>query len=402
MLYVSDTIFLVFAFITLYFMIFFMLVNFSRDKSAPKEDMLRSISFLIPAHNEEESITTTVRSILETDYPAKLKEIIVIDDGSRDKTASLARKAGAKVYSISNRGKAAALNFGLKKAGGEFVVSVDADSKLTAGCVREAMRYFRDKEVAAVTASILADNRKGLLARLQEFEYIMIGWARKNLEHVEGVFVTPGPMSIYKKNILNKLGGFDEKNLTEDIEIAWRILKNGYKIRMANDAIVYTQVPTQIRYWWRQRTRWNIGGLQTLNKYKMDMFRRPGSFSMFVIPFFVFSLLISVTGLSVGVLLTADWALSTMRYMTTAYGVGADITRNMEFVILPNIFAVFGIGIFILSLIYSKMNFSFYNRKFTQKKDYLVMFIYLAFYISVFPLLLVHSIIKMLMGKREW
>lgn len=400
MLDAIDFVFLVFAFITLYFMAFFLIANYSRKKEEPAKDFFGSVSFLIPAYNEAGTIAATVQAIRETDYPPRLKEIIVVDDGSTDATASEARKAGATVLSIKNGGKAAALNRARKKARGDFIACVDADSFLTERALKEAMRYFADKDVAAVTVSILPRNKKGLLARLQEFEYIMIAWARKNLEYVESVFVTPGPMSIYRKNTIEKLGGFDEKNLTEDIEIAWRVLNAGYKIRMATKSLVYTETPTKLKAWWRQRTRWNIGGMQTLWKYRRDVFSNEASFAMFVIPFFAFSLGISLLGLGIFAFLMAEWAVSNALFLA---GTGAaGVAPRLELLLLPNVFTIFGLLIFGLSLLYSKINFAAYNRRFTDRKDYAVMLVYLAFYISIFPILLVYSVVKMLAGKREW
>jgi cellulose synthase/poly-beta-1,6-N-acetylglucosamine synthase-like glycosyltransferase len=401
MLGVIDVIFLVFAFITLYFMVFFMLVYFTRDKGIPKNNFTGSVSFIIPAFNEEESISETITAIKETEYVGE-KEIIVVDDGSTDNTAALARKTGATVYSTKNRGKAKALNFALTKTKGNFIVSVDADSFLTKDSLKEAMKYFADDKVGAVTVSILSKEKKGLLSRLQELEYIMIAWARKNLEHVESVFVTPGPMSIYRKSVLTEMKGFDEDNLTEDIEMAWRVLKGGHKIRMATSAVVYTTVPTKFKEWWRQRSRWNMGGLQTLWKHKSSIFANPGSFSMFVIPFFTFSLIISLSGLTVFSYLIAKWILGTSAYVIGTAQVGISPFTSTSFLDLPILFVIFGAIILTLSIIYSKMNFSFYSRKFQEKKDYLVMLFYLALYISIFPILLVYSIVKLLAGKKEW
>ncbi|MBI4014643.1 MAG: glycosyltransferase family 2 protein [Candidatus Aenigmarchaeota archaeon] len=398
MLDAIDAIFLVFAFITLYFMAFFLIANYSRKKEEPAKDFFGSVSFLIPAYNEAGTIAATVNAIKETDYPTK--EIIVVDDGSTDGTAAEARKAGAIVLSVKNRGKAAALNRARKKARGDFIACVDADSFLTKNALKEAMKYFADPGVAAVTVSILPRNKKGLLARLQEFEYIMIAWARKNLEYVESVFVTPGPMSIYRKNVIEKLGGFDETNLTEDIEIAWRVLNAGYKIRMATKALVYTETPTALRTWWRQRTRWNIGGMQTLWKYRHEVFSNEATFAMFVIPFFAFSMGISLMGLGVFTFLICQWAVSSALFLVGAQAAG--VTPQIELLLLPNVFTIFGLLIFGLSLLYSKINFAAYNRRFTDRKDYAVMLVYLAFYISIFPILLVYSAAKMLAGKREW
>ena len=200
------------------------------------------------------------------DYPKK-KEIIVVDDGSTDNTFKVAsRFKGVRVLRKKQGGKASALNFGIARASGQIVVCVDSDSRPERRALMKTVPFF-EEGVAAVTTYVLVNKAKSIMERVQRIEYAMIAWSRKLFEFIESIYVTPGPMSLYRRDVLQKVGGFDEKNLTEDIEIAWRLIKNNYKIRMSLDAKVYSNVPKTFGKWWHQRLRWNIGGMQTTLKY---------------------------------------------------------------------------------------------------------------------------------------
>lgn len=403
MLGVIDMIYLGFAFISLYFMLLFINIYFTKKKTAPLKAVYKKISFIIPAHNEEKVVKGTIDAIKNTKYPERLKEIIVIDDGSTDNTKKIAKSCNVRVYSKKRGGKAAAFNYGLRRATGSIIACVDADSYPTEDSIFNAMKYFSDPQVGSVTTSILVKNKKNILSRLQEFEYIMIAWVRKNLEFIEGIYVTPGPLSFYRKDILLKLKGFDEKNLTEDIEMTWRMQKNGYKIRMASDATTLTVVPTKLKNWWKQRIRWNIGGLQTLNKYKSDTLKKNlGSLGTFIIPFFTLSLFVSLLGLGIFSYLISNWAINYILFVSGTYGAGANPLTNFELLFLPTIFTIFGVTIALLSIFYMKINLRFYNRKFRKKIDYIILLLYITFYISIFPVILIHSISKIIRGKKEW
>src|SRR3989344_6603579 len=155
--------------------------------------------------------------------------------------------------------------------------------------------HFEDKNVTAVTSRVLVKNKDNLLCRFQVMDYSIIAWTRKLLDFVDSVYVTNGPLSVYRKETARKIGGFDPNNLTEDIEITWHMLSEGYNTRMSYNAIVYTTVPEDLNTWIKQRVRWNLGGLQTVQKYWRSMFKR-GAFGYFVVPYVAASFFLAILG----------------------------------------------------------------------------------------------------------
>jgi biofilm PGA synthesis N-glycosyltransferase PgaC len=133
------------------------------------------------------------------------------------------------------------------------------------------------------------------MQQMQYLEYVVISFARKLLDYVDSVYVTPGPFALYRKKILFEVGLFDTKNMTQDIEIVWRMMSHGYKARMSLSAKIYSITPKTFKQWWRQRVRWNIGGSQTIVKYKNGL--KQNYAGRFVFPFFVASLFIGVVGI---------------------------------------------------------------------------------------------------------
>ncbi|MEK6820136.1 MAG: glycosyltransferase family 2 protein, partial [Nanoarchaeota archaeon] len=192
----------------------------------PKSKRVYSISVIVPAFNKEDTIENTVKAVLKSDYKG-LKEVIVVDDGSSDNTLKLARQLAeenkkVRVFTKENKGsKADALNFGLEKARGELVGVVDADSYIREDALTKLAAYFDDDKVGAVTCPILARNCNKFIEKLQAVEYRIIAFTRKLLDYVDAIYVTPGPLALYRKSVVREIGGFDVKNMTEDIEATW-------------------------------------------------------------------------------------------------------------------------------------------------------------------------------------
>jgi len=276
---IVEIIYFILVFIGSYFVFLHLVLWFENKKIFLKNKKIKklpSVSILIPAYNEENAIEKTIKNIFKINYPTNKLEILVIDDGSKDRTYEIAKKyqsKNLKVFTKPNGGKANTMNFGLRRAKNEFLVVMDADSLPSKNALINSMNYFSEDDVAAVTTRILPKKRN-LWEKLQLIELIFISFFRK-LEEIPNIInVTPGPFSVYRKNILKKLGGFDEKNLVEDVEITWRLLSKGYKVRMAFDSRVRCLYPLSFRVWFKQRTRWGIGGIQTLSKYIKGLFRK--------------------------------------------------------------------------------------------------------------------------------
>lgn len=407
---IIDFLYLLFAGISIYFIFLFFLLFFSKRKvlrELPSLKRLPSISIIIPAHNEEKAIANTIKAVKKLTYNKNLLEIIVVDDGSTDRTAEIAKSfKNVKVISKKRGGKASALNLGLKYARGEIVACVDADSYPKKNGLMNSVPFFSEKDVGAVTSSIFVKNPKNFIEIMQKFEYIMIVWSRKLLEYLDAVYVTPGPMSLYRKKILLKLGGFDEKNLTEDIEIAWRFMRHGYKIKMALDSEVYTTAPSKFRSWWHQRLRWNVGGMQTVVKYAYTFFRSGfKSLGFFVLPFFTLSYILSLLGFGVFLFVFGRGFFNFFSFTLQAYAIGINPVNYysvLDYLMLPNIFMIFGIAVFGLSLVWAHISFKSTRKYLTGPKDYIYLLVYMAFYITIFPFILIQSTWRFLTKKREW
>ncbi len=249
---------------------------------------LPSVSVIIPAYNEEKTIAKTIESVLKLDYPKDKLKVIVVNDGSTDRTLEIAKKyeeAGVLVLSQENKGKAAALNHGLKHVDTEFVACLDADSFVRKDTLKKMIVYFTNDMVSAVCPLMKVNNPKNLLQKLQWLEYILYAFLKKIYAAMNSVHVTPGPFSIYRTSVVKKLGGFDESSIVEDQEIAWRMQRHHYIIRQSMEGEVLTNAPATLRQLYKQRRRWYVGSLQTIWKYRDMIFNRKyGDFGMFQTP----------------------------------------------------------------------------------------------------------------------
>ena len=397
---IVDMIFLFFMGVSLYFIFLFLLIFLENKKkmdTIPKMADLPFVSIIVPAYNERKHIGDTIENLKKIDY--KKKEIIIVNDGSTDKTAEIAKKSGVRVVSVKKGGKARALNYAIQIARGEIIATVDADSYPEKDILLKSVPFFQNKKVVAVTTKIYVKNKKSLIAKIQEIEYGMISWGRKVSEYIESIWATPGPMSLYRKSVLKEVGGFDEKNATEDIEIAWRLLSKGYKIRMSPGK-TYTNVPSTFRKWWHQRIRWNIGGMQTFNKYKGSAFKRgSSSFKFFIVPFFFFSYILSIVALGLFVYLIYNWIFNFFVFNVNMMFLGLNPFKHLYLDPIVNVLTFLGISVFLLSLALLKYGSEDIKK---TKKDVFPILLYLTIYLMIFPILLIYSIAKISRGYKEW
>jgi len=246
------------------------------------------VSVIIPAYNEQGKIKYTIKSLKRIDYDNI--EFIIISDGSNDQTGKEVRAniRGDKRFTFidrnENMGKAATLNQGIGLAKGEFIATMDADSIAESRIFYKVLPYFKDKKVGAVTVSVLVKNPKGFLHKLFYLEFaIGLSLMLKVFSFVNALFVTPGPFSIYRKSVLEEIGGFDPNCITEDSEIAYRIHKHHYKIDNCMEAKAYTILPPTFKKITIQRKRWYSGAIQTIVKHKSMLFNKKyGAFGYFV------------------------------------------------------------------------------------------------------------------------
>ena len=269
----------------------FYILSFIEDKKIKRKNFLDkelpAISVIIPAYNEEESIVKTIESILASDYPKNKFEVIVIDDGSKDNTLEIAKRfenKQVKVFSKENGGKATALNFGISKAKGEIIFTMDADTFVNPESMKNMVHYFNNPRVMAVTPTMLVHKPKTILQRVQNMEYLLGIFLRKAFATLNAVYITPGAFSAYRKEFFDKYGGYDETNVTEDIEMSLRIQYQGYFIDNSPNAPAYTIAPSKFKELLIQRRRWYFGYIKNISKYRGLLSKKYGDLGLFIIP----------------------------------------------------------------------------------------------------------------------
>ena len=282
-------------FIGLYFEVFILLTFLSqpaRDRrNRPLSSLTPKVAMIVPCWNEESTIKANVESLLELNYPPDKLEIMVVNDGSTDRSGEILDEAFAnhprvKVIHKENGGKHTALNLGIEATDAELVGCLDADSFVEKDALREVIACFDKPNVAAATVAMSVNNPKNLLESMQHIEYILGIALRHILSAVNGIHVTPGPFSLYRRDIVLKVGGFRSGHQVEDMEMALRLQREGYWIENAPRARVYTKVPTTVRSLVKQRTRWTSGFLRNVAFDYRDLVANPrfGVLGLLVLP----------------------------------------------------------------------------------------------------------------------
>ena len=230
----------------------------------------RAVSVIVPAYNEEDVIEATVRSILASRH--RRVEVIVVDDGSTDRTAELLDTpefAKVRVIRQENRGKARALDTGVRAARHSVVVLVDGDTILEPTTLTEMIRPFSDPQVGAVAGNAKVGNRSGLLGSLQHVEYCVASAVeRRATAHLGVMLCVPGAAGAFRRSAVLDVGGVDGSTLAEDTDLTLAVMRAGWKVEFAPDARAWTEAPSTLRGLYRQRLRWNYGILQSIYKHR--------------------------------------------------------------------------------------------------------------------------------------
>lgn len=289
-----------------------------RFKSILPSDYYVPISIIVPAYNEEITVVDTVRSLLTLEYRAY--EIIVVDDGSKDRTTEVlakafdmhlvhrpirrqvdcqreeyvyetrAQKVPLTLIRKKNGGKADALNMGINAANFPYFICMDADSVLQYDSLRRIVQpVLADGNVVAVGGIVRISNDvelengrvkryrlpRNILAFMQVLEYDRSFLASRILfDRFNGSLIISGAFGLFKKATVIAVGGYDRKTLGEDMELVVKLheycTSNSipYSIRYASDAICWTQAPERLRDLCKQRRRWHLGLFQSMYKHR--------------------------------------------------------------------------------------------------------------------------------------
>ena len=231
------------------------------------------VSVLIPAFNEERVIERSVAQVLASE-DVEL-EVIVLDDGSRDRTADIVEEAfgtdsRVRLVRLENRGKARALNKGLTLAKSDIIIALDADTQFETKTIARLARWLsNDAQLAAVAGNAKVGNRVNVVTKWQALEYITAqNLERRALARLGAMTVVPGAVGAWRKQAILEVGGYPPETLAEDQDLTIAVQRAGWRVAYDQSAIAWTEAPRSFRQLARQRFRWAYGTIQCVWKHK--------------------------------------------------------------------------------------------------------------------------------------
>lgn len=277
--------FMILGFLRLFFMLGLTLKERSKERALQlnEKNQLQTemplVSIIVPAYNEEVDAVSSLKNLLEQDYPNF--NIVFVNDGSKDHTYERVSEVfnghpKMQLLTKPNGGKASALNYGIAHTDADYIVCIDADTKLYPNAISIMMRhFFADKagKVGAVAGNVKVGNQRNILTRWQAIEYTTSqNFDRLAYSAINAITVVPGAIGAFRKKAIEAAGGLTTDTLAEDCDLTIRILRAGYRIENENHAIALTEAPENLKQFVKQRTRWCFGIMQTFWKNRDAMF----------------------------------------------------------------------------------------------------------------------------------
>jgi cellulose synthase/poly-beta-1,6-N-acetylglucosamine synthase-like glycosyltransferase/spore germination protein YaaH/peptidoglycan/xylan/chitin deacetylase (PgdA/CDA1 family) len=330
------------------------------------------VAVLIPAYNEEKVIERTVQAVLNSNYPNL--RVIVIDDGSKDRTLEVARKAFAAesadgrvlILGKPNSGKAEALNYGIEHIGdAELFVGIDADTIIAPDAISRLVPHFINPKVGAIAGNAKVGNRVNLWTRWQALEYITSqNFERRALDVLGAVSVVPGAIGAWRVSAVQEAGGYHTDTVAEDADLTMALLRLGYRVEYEDMALAYTEAPTNANGLMRQRFRWSFGILQAVYKHR-GVVARKGALGWVALPnIVIFQILLPL----VSPLIDIMFAVGTIWYFIQKH-FHPDSTDPASFHKLVAFFFAF----LVIDFIASAIAFALERRRPDDKEDALLL-----------------------------
>ncbi len=283
------------------------------------ENFTPFVSILTPAYYEEDSIADALRGLIRIDYPNY--EIIVINDGSKDRTVELVKPflSDPRVRLLDkqfNEGKAMALNDAIPCARGDLILVMDADTIPEPQVLTVMVQHFKSPNVGAVAGNARVRNRNNWLSQLQAVEFSSVIGLLRRAQRVWGrIMCVSGVCGMFRKDALLQAGMYSPGMATEDIDLTFKLQRNNFDIRYEARALVWMEVPENLGVLWRQRCRWDVGLGQALKRHR-DILWTPKQYRLY--PVYVESFL-SILWAWIFVAISAFWAVG-MLFGHSPYG----------------------------------------------------------------------------------
>ncbi|HOW37219.1 MAG TPA: glycosyltransferase family 2 protein, partial [Candidatus Pacearchaeota archaeon] len=352
----------------------------------------------------------TIESALELDYPKDKYEIIIVNDGSTDNTYEIAKKYLSKnaptvrVLTKKNGGKSSALNLGINNSTSDIILTMDADTFAQKDALKKMIGYFYDEKIMSVIPSIGIYQPRSIWQRIQHIEYYLGVFSKKSFASVNSITVTPGAFSAYRREFFVKYGGYNEKTLSEDLEIALRIQSHDYLIESAPDAVVYTVAPNTFKELVVQRRRWYSGLVKNLWAYRKLFGPSNGVLGTITLPFQVISI---IFGVSLTILLTIRGIIKVKTILLSLNAINfrfQDITEINQFVISHFFLTLISEPAFVFTALFSAafLFYLYFSKKHIKFKESvkLNLLLFMTIYSFLFTFWWIISAIYVIFNKK--
>jgi cellulose synthase/poly-beta-1,6-N-acetylglucosamine synthase-like glycosyltransferase len=386
-----------FLFLSIFFEMLLLVSFFENKKKIDEEEFdhvlsyFPSVTIAVPCWNEERTLAGTLDSLLHLDYPKEKLSVVVVDDGSTDSTLAIAKEYEAanpgviKALYKENGGKHTAVNVALAQSASDLFGCLDADSFVAPHALKTIIAYFdRDPEIMAVTPCIHIRNPKTFIQRMQAIEYLVGVFTRKMFGALDAIQVTPGPFSIFRKEVFDRIGNYHKAHNTEDFEITLRMHKAHLKIANSHKALVYTVGPATAKGFFYQRLRWARGFLENSLDYRELFFRKEyGNFGMFTLPmafmFVFYGLYASIFALYSG---GRAWMQTFDRWATV--GIHPHVPRFDLFYVNTNLMSFVVMFMFTMLLLVVYISNTLTDDRQQFYKNFPIFFVLYPFFVPVF------------------
>lgn len=405
----SEALVYPFIFLALYFESFLLVTFLSKpardSRIAAKSTSTPRVAIIVPCWNEESTVAGTVESLLALEYPKEKLSIILVDDGSIDSTPAVidSYSTNPQITAIHkiNGGKFSAMNAGIEIAKNAGIVGfLDADSYVAPDSLREIVNVFADKSIVAVTASMSIHKPHTILQRMQYAEYFLAITLRHVFASVNGLYVTPGPFSFYRRSLFTDIGLFKHAHLAEDMEMAMRIQRAGLRIGNAIRARVYTKGPATFERLLKQRIRWTTGFLRNLLFDYRDLLgvKKNKMLGLFVLPLGVVAIFGSIFIFTVGII---DFVTSSIHTYSVVQTVPISYTlswHQFKWFYLPVSTSLF----LSIALTASVLAWVVVGKSISNTSGRLVpnIFVYMILYGIITPIWFIYSVSDVVRGAR--
>lgn len=255
---------------------YFSLVDAAALASSGVAALAQTLTVIVPAYNERDSIGDTIRSLQA--QTVAVKAVIVVDDCSTDGTGEVARSLGVTVLRPpSNTGsKAAAQNFALSRISSAFTMAIDADTTLAPDAIERLLAAFHDEQVAAACGFVEPRYRRSLWERGRYIEYLLAFSFYKPIQDFYGKpLISSGCFSAYRTDLLLACGGWSTETMAEDVDLTWRFYFAGYKVRFVPEAVSYPIEPHNFHFMRKQLKRWSHGFIQNVRLHWRSVLQVP-------------------------------------------------------------------------------------------------------------------------------